>query len=78
MYESNKDKMRFRQLPWAHWIMALVALSGFVTLVMSLENHVLKLESKLQAFLLVFLFAFFLLFLVSGKVKSTVIDKKAK
>lgn len=77
IYENTKTRLRFRKFPWSHWIMALIFLgSAFFIIYMVMEDLV-KFKKKIHEYLLIiWLLVTGFAFLLTGKIKSTIFDKK--
>ena len=76
IYENTSEKLRFRKYPWPFWFLGFAFASGASYLWYLSYTNVIKFKGDLQEVLILsFLAIMALVFLISGKIKSTVFDK---
>jgi len=79
MWENGGKKLRFRKFPWPHWILgaAFLGSAAFILYMVAEDFWTFKKKAH-EYFLLAFLILFGLIFLYSGKIKSTIFDKQTR
>jgi hypothetical protein len=77
VYENSKTKLRFRKYPWPFWFIGFAFLAGAIYILhLSLIGKI-KFKKSIQEFLILsFMAVMAAVFLYTGKIKSTVFDKK--
>ena len=79
LWENSETKIRFRKYPWPYWILATLFLGGAGFIIFMEQENLVKFKKKNHEYiLLACLIIVGMAFLVTGKVKSTIFDKKAK
>lgn len=76
MWENGKDKLRFRKFPWPHWILgaAFLGSAAFILYMVAEDFWTFKKKAH-EYFLLGFLLVMGLVFLYTGKIKTTIFDR---
>lgn len=79
MYENTENRLRFRKFPWNHWIMAAIFLGGAIFIIYMVLEDLVKFKKRIHEYLCILTLLFLgMVFLLSGKIKSTIIDRDSK
>ena len=80
IWENSRMKLRFRKFPWGNWFLGGTWLGGVVWLIWAASHDLLdfKYHKVLKEYLMIFICALAgIFFLYKGKIRHTILDKKA-
>ena len=82
--ENTLTRLRFRKIPWPYWIIGLLFLLGgffclYLVYMYGQQESMFSIDSKLLVSysIIIFMVVLGYLFVINGRVKSTVFDKRS-
>ena len=79
IYELNNRRLRFRKYPWPFWLIGGMFANGVLFLVYLELTNQIKIKNTLTEVLIIsFMLIMAFAFIYTGKIKSTIFDKKEK